>query len=101
MSQVGPLGVTPRPRPVVLGVRTGTVLPSTTVVPETWDWNGSVWAMWSAYSGAHRHTTTTISRTTAAAVAGLLCDRSETAVRQGPGERRAPMVSDGAVAPLT
>ncbi|WP_449487492.1 hypothetical protein [Streptomyces griseorubiginosus] len=40
--------MTPRPRPVLLGVSTGTVFPSTTVVPETWDWKGSVWAMWSA-----------------------------------------------------
>ena len=36
---------TPRPRPVVLGCSTGTVLPFTIVVPSRFDGNGSVCAM--------------------------------------------------------
>jgi hypothetical protein len=42
------MGVTPSPRPVVVGGSTGTVLPLTTVVPLMFEANASVCAMWSA-----------------------------------------------------
>src|ERR1043166_8578426 len=103
------MGVTPRPRPVLLGVSTGTVFPSTTVVPETWDWKGSVCAMCAAYSGAHRLAVTTISRTTGAAGwaeprtggraagagAARLGEGWVGAARGGPGGRGASAVDEG------
>src|SRR5918911_4924163 len=84
--QVGPIGVTPRPSPVLLGSSSGTSLPSTTVVPDTLELNGSTWATWEAYSGAHRQATTISSSRTADAIAPLLRTSWPRAVRQGPAE---------------
>ena len=44
--QVGPIGVTPIPNALVCS--TDTFLPFSVMVPSTFDWNGSVCAMWFA-----------------------------------------------------
>src|SRR6185369_17518223 len=79
-------GVTPSPSPVVLWVRTGTVAPSNTVVPEMFDWYASVCAIRLAYTGASRHATTMTKRTAAPASAVRVRTSWPNATRHGPAE---------------
>jgi hypothetical protein len=57
---------------VLLGARSGSTFPFTTVVPETLDVNGSTCATDEAYRGAHRQARTISTRTPSDTIAPRL-----------------------------
>src|SRR4051794_39552749 len=99
------MGVTPRPSPVLLGSSNCCVFPSTTVVPDTFEANGSTWTTCEAYSGAQRQATTISTSRTNEAIAALLRTSWPSAVRHGPAEPRTAgstaWVPGAVVAPVT
>src|SRR3954468_14123960 len=95
MSQVGPIGVTPRPRPVLLEARTGTDFPCTIVLPEMLEVKASVCATECSKKGASRHATTTRRNTASENIATRSRRNVPSAVRQGPGEASTDGAADG------